>query len=136
MTWSSITFRALISKFSFDATSLKLFSQKVFISSLPNMSCLYFGHTKKPFKVYTQVIALFSAKSARGRFNLCLKDRGILYPLTPTQSILERKMICASVIRIFYSSCAPIGVQDSYNRFVYPACELLIEVCSKKDLKR
>jgi hypothetical protein len=46
---------------------------------------LYFGHTKKPFKVYTQVIALFSAKSARGRFNLCLKDRGILYPLTPTQ---------------------------------------------------
>jgi hypothetical protein len=50
---------------------------------------LYFGHTKKPFKVYTQVIALFSAKSARGRFNLCLKDRGILYPLTPTQSNLN-----------------------------------------------
>jgi hypothetical protein len=58
---------------------------------------LYFGHTKKPFKVYTQVIALFSAKSARGRFNLCLKDRGILYPLTPTQS-KDRKYLAIDEI--------------------------------------
>src|SRR5665811_1003666 len=36
-------FRALISKFSLNATSLKHFSQKVFISSFPNTSCLYFG---------------------------------------------------------------------------------------------
>jgi hypothetical protein len=37
-------------------------------------------------KGFTIILVSFTIASARGRFNLCLKARGILYPLTPAQS--------------------------------------------------